>query len=114
MLERDLVGALDLLERDPKGLVVVDLKTAVTFMLSAEELRWLVRRLEAEPPVLGYAPIVEKLITAKGRLAGDEPSVEIRMPANEATVLHEWVFAYSAYPIAARIRRAIQVAEEHQ
>src|SRR5688572_32089112 len=56
VLERDLVGALDLLERDPKGLVVVDLKTAVTFMLSAEELRWLVRRLEAEPPVLGYAP----------------------------------------------------------
>ena len=86
----------------------------VRFILSAEELRWLVRRLEAEPPVMGYTSIVDMLITAKENLTGDEPTVEIRMSGDEATVLHEWVFAYSAYPIAARIRRAIQVSGEHQ
>jgi hypothetical protein len=84
-------------------------KRLVSFTLSAEELRWLVRRLEVEPPAVGYTPIVETLITAKERLVGDQ--VEVRMSVDEATILHEWVFAHSNYEIATRIRRAIWTAE---
>jgi hypothetical protein len=85
-------------------------KRLVSFMLTAEELRWLVRHLEIEPLALGYAPIVDTLIAAKERLVGDR--VDVQMPADEATVLHEWVFAWSSYVIATRIRRAIGSSDE--
>ena len=86
-------------------------KRVVSFTLSAEELGWLVRHLEAEPPAMGYAVVLDTLITAKGRLAGDEPAVDVHLSVDEAKTLHEWVFAWSSYAMAARIRRAIPSTE---
>lgn len=60
---------------------------------------------------MGYGSIIDTLIAAKGRFAGDEPTVDVQLSVDEATLLHEWVFAHSAHAMATRIRRAIRATE---